>query len=198
MAARVFLSYGHADAANLAVRLRTDLEAEGHSVWHDVHGIRVAHGWTGEIADALRKSDAVVALLSPHSVRRASDAGNADGRDSVCIDEIEYAVDAVRIPVVPAMAATCEPPFRIFRLQYVDFRTWEESDARYGDLLGQLLSALNTAVERGVSPARTGGSCRSPGISRRSSLNGAAVSLVGNGCSRRSRSGGETWPAARC
>ena len=32
---RLFLSYGHRDATELALRLRSDLEAAGYSVWQD-------------------------------------------------------------------------------------------------------------------------------------------------------------------
>lgn len=158
MGARIFLSYGHRDAGDLAAKLRTDLDRRaGYKVWQDIDGIRLARGWSSEIADALRDSDVVIALLSPHSVRRATDPDNPEGKDSVCIDEIEYAVDGVRIPVVPVMVKTCEAPFRIFRLQYLDFRRWQESDAHYNELVEQLADILGTTLQTGQSPTRTWG-----------------------------------------
>src|SRR5438477_2874878 len=114
----IFLSYGHKDAGELAERIRCDL-ANVYHVWKDTGGIRAGSAWTDEIRDGIRASQLVVALLSPSSVRRASDPMNPDESDSVCLEEIEYAI-ACRIPVVPLMATTCEPPFRIFRIQYLD------------------------------------------------------------------------------
>jgi TIR domain len=124
---RIFLSYAHRDAADVAVSVRHHLEKQGYQVWQDKDGIRAAKGWTDEIRDGLRGSDSVVALLSPHGVRRSGAPGNPDNKDSVCLDEIEYAVDACQIPIVPVMVLPCEPPFRIFRLQYVDFQEWAVS-----------------------------------------------------------------------
>lgn len=157
MGAQVFLSYGHRDAGDIAADLRAEIEAAGHSVWQDVDGIRVSQGWSNEIADAIRGSAVMVALLTPHSVRRAGDPANPDGADSVCIDEIEYAVDGARIPVVPVILQTCEAPFRIFRLQYLDFRSSRESDSRYRELVEQLIDTLGTALETGTSPTRSWG-----------------------------------------
>lgn len=151
---RIFLSYGHRDATELALRLRTDLETAGYSVWQDEARIRAGHAWTDEIRQGLRESDLVLALLSPHSVRRAGWSQNPDDQDSVCLDEIEYAVDACRIPVLPVMAVTCEPPFRIFRLQYLDCRSWQESEARYQDLRARLLESVGRCLETGRAPLR--------------------------------------------
>jgi TIR domain len=121
---RLFLSYGHRDAMKLALRLRNEFEAAGYSVWQDEKRIRAGRAWTDEIRQGLRESDLVIALLSPHSVRRKGWGQNSDDQDSVCLDEIEYAVDACKVPVLPVMAVNCEPPFRIFRLQYIDFHAW--------------------------------------------------------------------------
>jgi len=152
---QIFLSYGHRDATELALRLRGDLEARGYSVWQDEERIRAGQAWTDEIRDGLRESDLVLALLSPHAVRRKGWGGDADGDDSVCLDEIEYAVDACRVPVLPVMAVTCEPPFRIFRLQYVDFRTWDESAAHYDELVQALLTGIAECFASGRAPLRS-------------------------------------------
>ncbi|HEX6184544.1 MAG TPA: TIR domain-containing protein [Pyrinomonadaceae bacterium] len=136
----LFLSYGQRDAATLAQHLHNDLKDDYH-VWQDKKRIRVGWGWTDEIREGLKSSDILLALLSPHAVRRVGMPGNPDDKDSVCLDEIAYAVDSCRIPVVPVMALTCEPPLRIFRVQYLDFRKWEEAE-NYKTLLGQLRKTL--------------------------------------------------------
>ena len=42
---RIFLSYGHDDYASLAVRIKRDLEAQGHEVWFDLERLKVGGGW---------------------------------------------------------------------------------------------------------------------------------------------------------
>jgi hypothetical protein len=97
---RLFLSYGVHDASELAERLRLDLTARGYQVWWDVNRIRAGLPWDEEVQTGLRNSQVLLALLSPHSVRRALDAGNPTETDSVCLDEIEYAQRACKM--IPA------------------------------------------------------------------------------------------------
>jgi TIR domain len=60
---RLFLSFGHRDAMELALRLRNEFEAAGYSVWQDEKRIRAGRAWTDEIRQGLRESDLVIALL---------------------------------------------------------------------------------------------------------------------------------------
>ena len=154
---RLFLSYGQRDAAALALRLRDDLSKKGFKVWQDAERIRAGYDWTDEIREGIRESDILLALLSPHAVRRAGGPGNPDDRDSVCLDEIAYALDACQIPVVPAMALACEPPFRIFRVQFLDFRSWQESEKNYETLFGKLCESLSEVAVSKRSPKREWG-----------------------------------------
>jgi WD40 repeat protein len=153
---RVFLSYGRRDAKPLADRLALDLARHGFEVWQDVHQIRSGSDWQERIVDALRQSDAVVALLSPHAVRLSVGPGNPDNTDSVCLDELSYArFGQPPKPIIPVMAITCEPPFCIFRLDYVDLRTWatEEGETQYQAGLRRLLDSIHAAL-RGVTRFR--------------------------------------------
>src|SRR3954465_10717590 len=68
--------------------------------WQDEKRIRSGRAWTDEIRQGLRESDLLIALLSPHAVRRKGWDPNADDQDSVCLDEIEYAIDACQLPVL--------------------------------------------------------------------------------------------------
>jgi WD40 repeat protein len=155
--ARIFLSYGQKDANKLATKLRDDLENRGYKVWQDAERIRTGWSWSEEIKDGIKDSQVLVALLSPHAVRRAGMPGNPDNKDSVCLDEIHYAIDQCTIPVVPLMAVTSEPPFRIFRLQWLDFRRWDESDEQYKALFEKLCKAIDLALATKLSPAREWG-----------------------------------------
>lgn len=150
--ARLFLSYGRRDAADLANRLRGDLEARGYEVWQDTRRIRSGREWEQEIQDGLRSTQIVVALLSPHAVRVAHDPANLDNLDSVCLDEISFARFAQPPKrIIPIMARTCQPPFCIFRLDYVDLCAWKESEDRYQKGLARLLESVEAGL-RGEAP----------------------------------------------
>ena len=151
--ANLFLSYGRADAGELADRLGADLArhaAAGHpryTVWKDRVEIRPGASWADQIAVALRKVEAVVAVMSPHSVRSRGDGRATD--DSVCLDEISFARFGVQRPIVPVMAIQCTPPFEIFRLDYVDFTQWKSPgayEAAFARLLDGIAAALRGEV----------------------------------------------------
>ena len=151
---RLFLSYGVHDASELAERLRRDLTARGYQVWQDVNRIRAGLPWDEEVQTGLRNSQVLLALLSPQSVRRARDAGNPTATDSVCLDEIEYAQRACKIPIVPVQVVSCEAPFLIFRLHQINFRYWRESEATYQAGLNQICAAIAEAIQSRKSPER--------------------------------------------
>ena len=86
--------------------------------------------WQQEIEDGLRQAQVVVSLLSPHAVRRV---GDSDAMDSVCLDELTFArTSSPPTPVVPAMVVPCEPPFIIYRLDYVHLHGWKDSEEEIG------------------------------------------------------------------
>src|ERR1700758_2833797 len=96
----------------------------------------------------------LLALLSPQSVRRARDPGNPTATDSVCLNEIEYAQGACKIPIVPVQVVSCEAPFLIFRLHQINFRYWGESEATYQAGLNQICAAIAEAIQSRKSPER--------------------------------------------
>jgi len=66
---RVFLSYSRKNPDPEAVdRFDTGLRAAGFEVWRDVQGLRGGQEWRGEIVEAIRKANAVVAFVSPNSM----------------------------------------------------------------------------------------------------------------------------------
>ena len=146
--ARLFLSYGRLDASDLAERLRKDLQEHGYDVWQDTRQIRSGQDWAHVIEDGLRSTQLVVALLSPHAVRKTRDPKSPDDADSVCLDELSFARFAQPpTPIVPVMAVPCEPPFVLFRLDYVDLHEWKESDDQYQGGLQKLLESLELALQ---------------------------------------------------
>ena len=144
--ARLFLSYGRKDAGDLAPRLKADMEAQGFRVWLDGHEIRSGRTWENEIRNALRNTQVVVAMLSPHAVRVVG-PGAPDAVDGVCLDEISFARFArPPIPIVPVMAVECEPPFCICRLDYTDMTRWSESGDEYWLGFQRLLGGIEAAL----------------------------------------------------
>ena len=144
---RVFLSYGVHDASELAERLHRDLTTRGYKIWQDADRIRTGWAWDNELQNGLLTSDVVLALLSPHAVRRVRDAGNVSQVDSVCLDEIAYARFKCKIPIVPVKVQQCEAPFLVYRLQHIDFRRWDESEAVYKDGLVSICKAIDSALQ---------------------------------------------------
>ena len=137
--ARIFESYGHVDASELAERLRADLASDGYEVWRDEENLRNPD-FMSTIGQAIEESDVLVALMSPHSVR------NAIGESSVCLDEIAKArFDSPAKPIVPVMAAECQRPFALFRLLYVDLVDWQ-NPAVYESGLTRLKQMIDEAL----------------------------------------------------
>jgi WD40 repeat protein len=153
---RVFLSYGVRDASDVAERLHRDLTARGYKIWQDIERIRTGWAWDNKLQDGLLTSKVVLALLSPHAVRRALDTDNVSQVDSVCLDEIAYARFRCKIPIVPVKVRPCEAPFLIYRLQHIDFRRWNESEPVYQAGLDQIYEAIE-AARRGEKRERTWG-----------------------------------------
>jgi WD40 repeat protein len=145
---KVFLSYGRKDALEVAKKLERDLEAAGYEVWMDIKKIGSGSAWQQEIEDALREAQVVVSLLSPHAVRR----GGKDAMDSVCLDELTYArTSNPPTPVIPVMVAPCEPPFIIYRLDYVHLQGWKDSEEDYKRGFERLVSGIRDALSGKVS-----------------------------------------------
>jgi TIR domain len=152
---RLFLSYGRRDAAELANRLRADLEKLGYEVWQDTRQIRAGKEWEDQIVDGLRSTQVVIALLSPHAVRRSTDAESPDNVDSVCLDELTFARYAnPPTPIVPVMAVPCEPPFQVFRLDYVTMTKWRDSEDEYRLGFQRLVAGIEAAASGKPLPFR--------------------------------------------
>ena len=146
---KIFLSYGRRDASALAERLERDLKTRGFEVWRDTREIKAGTDFQGEIVDGLRSAQIVIALMTPHSTRTTRDVATPDHVDSVCLGELAYALfNPPPVPVVPVMARSCEPPLAIFHLDYVDMRSWEESEEQYNEGLQRLLEGV-AAAQRG-------------------------------------------------
>jgi tetratricopeptide (TPR) repeat protein len=140
-ALRVFLSYGHDEHAELADRLKRDLQGRGHVVWFDQERLTSGEDWEHRIEQGLDwvaehpAAGRIVLLMTPHSVRRP---------DGYCLNEVARAVER-RLKVVPVMVVWCEPPLSICRIQWLDMRDCvplREHPGRYEARFARLAEAL--------------------------------------------------------
>jgi hypothetical protein len=120
---RTFVSYSRADSP-FAVKLASDLRANGASVWIDQLDIAAGARWDDAIEEALRRSARVIVLLSPKAVASQN-----------VLDEVSFAMDEGKT-LVPVLVEPCTVPMRLRRLQYVDFTSGYET------ALGRLLVTL--------------------------------------------------------
>jgi hypothetical protein len=137
MSDKIFFSYSRYDSV-FALRLANDLRNAGAAIWLDQLDIPPGKHWDSEIEDALNNSNCLLAILSPKSML----SNNA-------MDEISYALEENK-KVIPVLLTDTETPFRLRRLQRVDFT------GDYDIALRQLLSAIdieNIQVTKALIPA---------------------------------------------
>lgn len=118
-----FFSYARADS-NIVLKLATDLREAGAPVWLDQLDIRPGTRWDAAIESALNDSRHLIVVLSQASVSSNN-----------VMDEVSYALENGKT-VIPVLVSECTIPFRLKRLQYVDFT------AGYEQGLAQLLAVL--------------------------------------------------------
>ena len=118
-----FFSYSRSDS-DFTVRLARDLRAAGHEIWLDQLDIAAGDRWDDSIQRALTGSKRLLVILSPASV----------GSQNV-MDEVSFALEEGR-QVIPVLYRPCEIPFRLRRLQHIDFTR------SYDDGLDRIRKAL--------------------------------------------------------
>jgi TIR domain len=132
--ATAFFSYSRRDS-EFALRLAGDLKAAGKSVWIDQLDIVPGEQWDRAIEKDLGRSPIMLVILSPASVES----------DNV-MDEVSFALRE-RKRIIPIICKNCRIPFRLDRLQRVDFT--EDYDRGLNDLL----KALDSGEEVGPADA---------------------------------------------
>ena len=120
---RVFLSYSREDFA-FANRLAEDLSSAGVTAWLDKRDISPGQRWDNAVESGLTDADCVLAILSPAAVNSSN-----------VLDEISLALETNKV-IVPILYRDCAIPFRLRRVQYLDFR--REYASAYQELLAVL------------------------------------------------------------
>jgi TIR domain-containing protein/BON domain-containing protein/ricin-type beta-trefoil lectin protein len=118
-----FFSYSRTDS-EFVLRLATDLRNAGAKVWLDQLDIGAGQLWDSAIEAALRASPRQVVVLSPEAVNSQN-----------VMDEVSYALEEHK-QVIPVFYRDCQMPFRLRRVQHIDFRT--DYDHGLRDLLRTL------------------------------------------------------------
>jgi hypothetical protein len=104
-----FFSYSR-DDSSFVVRLARDLKAAGANVWLDQLDIIPGQRWDRAVEDALKNCPRLIVILSPTSVESTN-----------VMNEVSFALEEQKT-VIPVIYRDCVIPFRLRRLQCVDFK----------------------------------------------------------------------------
>jgi hypothetical protein len=140
---RLFISYSRADG-EFVLRLAGDLRAAGVDLWLDQEDIPPGARWDRAVEEAMKAAPSLLVVLSPVSAASQN-----------VLDEVSYALDTGK-RIIPILYQTCDIPFRLRRLQYVDFT------GNYGEALAELVQAI---VAREHAEPALAMSAAAPGVS---------------------------------
>jgi hypothetical protein len=126
-----FVSYSRVDS-EFAMQLAEHLKTAGANVWLDQLDIEPGTPWDSAIEEALLRSTHMLVILSTVSVTS----------DNVR-DEVSYALSQ-QMKVIPVLYRECKVPFRLARLQHIDFRN--DYDSAFKALLKTLRVEQQSAL----------------------------------------------------
>jgi hypothetical protein len=106
---KIFFSYAREDS-EFVLRLVKELRFAGADVWLDQLDIGPGEHWDAAVETALRVCPCQVIVLSPEAVSSQN-----------VMDEVSYALEEHK-QVIPLLYRDCTVPFRLRRVQWVDFR----------------------------------------------------------------------------
>lgn len=133
----VFFSYCRTDGQTFALKLAEDLRNTGFNVWMDQSNIQPGKKWDIEVESALDNAECILFI----STEKSTTSTNV-------LDEVYHALDKNK-KVIPPIADKCSLPFRLKRLQFIDFTT------DYNAAFNQLLKALRLGNENQQRPVST-------------------------------------------
>lgn len=126
---KIFFSYSRQDGSDFSLRLALDLKKLGYNVWIDQQDIRAGSEWDLEVEKALETCDCLLFVETAKSVISNN-----------VLDEVYYALGQNK-KVIPLIVVDSKTPFRIQRIQHVDFTK------KYDDGLKKLLQELESQNE---------------------------------------------------
>lgn len=128
---RYFFSYSR-DDSDFVLKLAEDMRERGLNLWIDQLDIRSGDRWDESVERALKSCSGFLIVLSPHSVASRN-----------VMDEVSFAIDNGK-EVLPILHRPCDVPFRISRLQHIDFTR------DYDQAFAKLLKAVNVSTNDAV------------------------------------------------
>ena len=105
---QLFFSYSRADS-DFVLKLAKDMRSAGANLWIDQLDIAPGDRWDRAVEQALGAAPCLAVILSPESVVSQN-----------VMDEVSLAFDEQK-KILPILFRKCNIPFRLRRLQYVDF-----------------------------------------------------------------------------
>jgi len=120
---KYFFSYARKDK-DFVLKLAKELRAVGVNLWLDQLDILGGQRWDRAIEEALKVCQGMIVILSSEAL-----ASNN------VMDEVSYALEKEKL-VLPVLLSACDIPYRLRRLQHIDFTT------DYNAGFSQLLKAL--------------------------------------------------------
>jgi tetratricopeptide (TPR) repeat protein len=106
---KIFFSYSRADGEKYALQLAQDLRDAGANIWMDQLDISPGKVWDIEIENALETSACVLFIATAKSTTSNN-----------VLNEVYYALEEDK-EVIPIIFEECRIPFRLKRLQHINF-----------------------------------------------------------------------------
>jgi hypothetical protein len=135
MSKNLFVSYARQDV-EFAQQLSTDLQQKGVPVWIDQLSIRSGEDWPDIIAKAIEECQAMLVILSPHSIK-----------STWVIRELAFA-DQKGKPVLPLLYKPYKPNSlpRSFLLRFGNIQIADFSEGDYKSNLEELLESIKNVL----------------------------------------------------
>lgn len=105
---KIFFSYSRADSP-FALTLAKDLREAGADIWIDQLDIPAGSHWDAAVEKALNSSAYVLVILTTSSTQSTN-----------VMDEVSFALESGK-KIIPVLLEDCLAPFRLRRLQRIDF-----------------------------------------------------------------------------
>lgn len=138
----VFFSYAREDG-DFVLRLARGLRTAGVDLWLDQLDIKPGDKWDQAVEQALEICECLVVVLSQAAVASSN-----------VMDEVSFALEQGK-QVVPVLKEGCKIPFRLRRLQHIDFTgVYDAGFAKLADALGGAQASPADASVQPPPPAR--------------------------------------------
>ena len=133
---RYFFSYARKDSG-FVQKLAEELRFAGVNLWLDQLDILGGDHWDRAVENALQTCEGMILVLSADSVNSNN-----------VMDEVSYALGEGK-RIIPVLCRDCEVPFRLRRIQHIDFT------GDYEKGFNQLLSSLGIKQDKQTTDEET-------------------------------------------